>query len=142
MAATADFHTGPETAGTLAPLLTGLKDEADLLLLGGDLTRPRNGVHGLPDGHAGLLRALGLVLLLGKEPRFLLALEPRLDAALLGLHLPGLLDLRLLGFDAVDDGLGFLVAQRTSAARSAVTAVSRACSSAAARLPPRPVTIR
>ena len=39
VAATADFHTGPETAGTLAPLLTGLKDEADLLLLGGDLTR-------------------------------------------------------------------------------------------------------
>jgi Icc-related predicted phosphoesterase len=39
VAATADFHTGPETEGTLAPLLSGLKDEADLLLLGGDLTQ-------------------------------------------------------------------------------------------------------
>ena len=38
VAATADIHAGPETAGTLAPLLTGLKDEADLLLIGGDLT--------------------------------------------------------------------------------------------------------
>jgi Icc-related predicted phosphoesterase len=39
VAAAADIHAGPETAGTLAPLLTELKDEADLLLLGGDLTR-------------------------------------------------------------------------------------------------------
>ena len=39
IAAAADIHAGPESAGTLAPLLTGLKDEADLLLLGGDLTR-------------------------------------------------------------------------------------------------------
>ena len=39
IAAAADIHAGPESAGTLAPLLTGLRDEADLLLLGGDLTR-------------------------------------------------------------------------------------------------------
>jgi Icc-related predicted phosphoesterase len=39
VAATADFHAGPEFAGTLAPLLTGLRDEADILLLAGDLTR-------------------------------------------------------------------------------------------------------
>jgi Icc-related predicted phosphoesterase len=39
VAATADIHAGPETEGTLAPLLSGLKDEADLFLLGGDLTR-------------------------------------------------------------------------------------------------------
>lgn len=39
IAATADFHAGPEAAGTIAPLLGALKDEADLLLLAGDLTR-------------------------------------------------------------------------------------------------------
>ena len=39
IAAAADFHAGPESAGTLAPLLTGLKDEADLFLIAGDLTR-------------------------------------------------------------------------------------------------------
>jgi Icc-related predicted phosphoesterase len=39
IAAAADIHAGPQSAGTLAPLLTELKDEADLLLLGGDLTR-------------------------------------------------------------------------------------------------------
>jgi Icc-related predicted phosphoesterase len=38
IAATADFHAGPETRGTLAPLLAGLSDEADLLLIAGDLT--------------------------------------------------------------------------------------------------------
>jgi len=39
IAAAADIHAGPETAGTLAPLLTGLRGEADVLLLAGDLTR-------------------------------------------------------------------------------------------------------
>ena len=39
IAAAADIHAGPESAGTLAPLLAGLEDEADLLLLAGDLTR-------------------------------------------------------------------------------------------------------
>ena len=39
IAAAADIHAGPETVGTLAPLLTRLKDEADILLLAGDLTR-------------------------------------------------------------------------------------------------------
>ncbi|MBW3633803.1 MAG: metallophosphoesterase [Chloroflexi bacterium] len=39
VAAVADMHTGPDSAGTLAPLLTGLADEADVLLLAGDLTR-------------------------------------------------------------------------------------------------------
>jgi len=39
IAAVADIHAGPETGGTLAPLLTDLKDEADILLLAGDLTR-------------------------------------------------------------------------------------------------------
>ena len=39
IAAVADIHAGPEFAGTLAPLLADLKDEADLLLLAGDLTR-------------------------------------------------------------------------------------------------------
>jgi Icc-related predicted phosphoesterase len=39
VAATADFHAGPESAGALAPLLAPLRDEADLLLLAGDLTR-------------------------------------------------------------------------------------------------------
>ena len=39
IAAAADIHAGPESAGTLKPLLAGLKDEADLLLLAGDLTR-------------------------------------------------------------------------------------------------------
>jgi Icc-related predicted phosphoesterase len=39
VAATADFHAGPESAGAIAPLLSTLRDEADLLLLAGDLTR-------------------------------------------------------------------------------------------------------
>ena len=39
IAAAADIHAGPESAGTLKPLLADLKDEADLLLLAGDLTR-------------------------------------------------------------------------------------------------------
>ena len=39
IAAIADIHAGPGTRGRLAPLLAGLRDEADLLLLGGDLTR-------------------------------------------------------------------------------------------------------
>jgi len=42
VAAVADIHAGPESAGALAPLLTGVKDEADLLLLAGDLTRAGN----------------------------------------------------------------------------------------------------
>ena len=42
VAAAADLHVGPEIAGTLAPALTGVRDEADLLLLGGDLTRVGN----------------------------------------------------------------------------------------------------
>src|ERR687893_1163276 len=39
VAAVADIHAGPETAGSLAPLLTGLHEEADILFLAGDLTR-------------------------------------------------------------------------------------------------------
>jgi Icc-related predicted phosphoesterase len=39
IAAVADIHAGPGTKGRLAPLLTELQNEADLLLLGGDLTR-------------------------------------------------------------------------------------------------------
>jgi uncharacterized protein len=39
VAAVADIHAGPETAGSLAPLLTGLREEADILFLAGDLTR-------------------------------------------------------------------------------------------------------
>jgi Icc-related predicted phosphoesterase len=39
LAAAADMHLGPESAGTLAPALAAVKDEADLLLLAGDLTR-------------------------------------------------------------------------------------------------------
>ncbi len=39
IAAAGDIHAGPESAGMLAPLLRDLKDEADLLLLAGDLTR-------------------------------------------------------------------------------------------------------
>ena len=39
LAAAADLHVGPDAAGTLAPVLATVKDEADLLLLGGDLTR-------------------------------------------------------------------------------------------------------
>jgi Icc-related predicted phosphoesterase len=39
LAAAADLHLGPDAAGTLAPALAGLKDEADLLLLAGDVTR-------------------------------------------------------------------------------------------------------
>jgi Icc-related predicted phosphoesterase len=39
VAAVGDIHAGPETAGALAPLLTGLRDEADILFLAGDLTR-------------------------------------------------------------------------------------------------------
>jgi Icc-related predicted phosphoesterase len=42
IAAVADIHAGPESAGELAPLLTGLRDEADLFLLAGDLTRAGN----------------------------------------------------------------------------------------------------
>jgi hypothetical protein len=56
IAAVADIHAGPETAGQLAPLLTGLRDEADLLLLAVDLTRaqPRHPIDQL-DAHRGLL---------------------------------------------------------------------------------------
>jgi Icc-related predicted phosphoesterase len=39
VAAVADFHAGPESAGTLGPLFAGLREEADILLLAGDLTR-------------------------------------------------------------------------------------------------------
>jgi Icc-related predicted phosphoesterase len=39
VAAVADIHARPETAGALAPLLTGLRDEADIFFLAGDLTR-------------------------------------------------------------------------------------------------------
>ncbi|MFN8591643.1 MAG: metallophosphoesterase, partial [Thermomicrobiales bacterium] len=39
IAATADMHMGTDAAGTLAPSLAAIRDEADLLLLGGDLTR-------------------------------------------------------------------------------------------------------
>ena len=39
VAAVADIHAGPETAGSLAPLLAGLREEADILFLAGDLTR-------------------------------------------------------------------------------------------------------
>jgi Icc-related predicted phosphoesterase len=39
IAAAADFHAGPESRGTLAPLLAGLSEEADLFLIAGDLTR-------------------------------------------------------------------------------------------------------
>ena len=42
VAATADVHAGPESIGDIAPLLTTLRDEADLLLLAGDLTRAGN----------------------------------------------------------------------------------------------------
>lgn len=38
VAAVGDVHVGPEAAGKLAPLFAGLRDEADLLLLAGDLT--------------------------------------------------------------------------------------------------------
>ena len=39
IAAVADLHVGPQSRGALAPLYQNLADEADLLLLGGDLTR-------------------------------------------------------------------------------------------------------
>ncbi len=39
VAAVADLHAGPESVGVLGPLFAGLKDEADLLLLAGDITR-------------------------------------------------------------------------------------------------------
>ncbi len=39
VAAVADLHAGPESAGALGPLFVGLPDEADLLFLPGDLTR-------------------------------------------------------------------------------------------------------
>lgn len=39
VAAVADIHAGPESAGVLAPLFAALKEEADLLFLPGDLTR-------------------------------------------------------------------------------------------------------
>jgi len=39
VAAVADIHAGPESVGILAPLFASLKEEADLLLLAGDLTR-------------------------------------------------------------------------------------------------------
>jgi Icc-related predicted phosphoesterase len=42
IAAVADIHAGPESAGMLAPLLGGLRQEADLFLLAGDLTRAGN----------------------------------------------------------------------------------------------------
>jgi Icc-related predicted phosphoesterase len=45
IAAAADIHAGPESAGTLAPLLANLKDEADLFLLAGDLTRSGKSRH-------------------------------------------------------------------------------------------------
>lgn len=38
VAAVGDLHVGPEAAGKLAPLFAGLREEADLLLLAGDLT--------------------------------------------------------------------------------------------------------
>jgi Icc-related predicted phosphoesterase len=39
VAAIGDIHAGPESAGVLGPLFAGLQEEADLLLLAGDLTR-------------------------------------------------------------------------------------------------------
>ena len=39
VAAVADLHVGRESAGTLRPHLAHLADQADVLLLGGDLTR-------------------------------------------------------------------------------------------------------
>ena len=39
VAAVADIHAGPESAGALGPLFAGLQEEADLLLLPGDITR-------------------------------------------------------------------------------------------------------
>jgi Icc-related predicted phosphoesterase len=39
VAAVADIHAGPDSVGVLGPLFAGLKDEADLLLLPGDVTR-------------------------------------------------------------------------------------------------------
>jgi Icc-related predicted phosphoesterase len=39
VAAVADLHAGTDSAGTLKPALEGIDDRADVLLLGGDLTR-------------------------------------------------------------------------------------------------------
>jgi Icc-related predicted phosphoesterase len=39
IAAVADLHAGPQSRGALAPLYQNLSHDADLLLLGGDLTR-------------------------------------------------------------------------------------------------------
>ena len=39
IAASADVHFGPDSAGTLRPCLERLDDDADVLLLGGDLTK-------------------------------------------------------------------------------------------------------
>jgi Icc-related predicted phosphoesterase len=39
VAAVADIHAGPESVGVLGPLFAGLKDEADILLVPGDVTR-------------------------------------------------------------------------------------------------------
>lgn len=39
VAAVADLHAGPHSVGVLGPLFADLKDEADLLLLAGDVTR-------------------------------------------------------------------------------------------------------
>lgn len=37
--AVADYHAGTDSAGTLRPALEGIEERADVLLLGGDLTR-------------------------------------------------------------------------------------------------------
>jgi Icc-related predicted phosphoesterase len=42
IAAVADLHAGPQSRGALAPLYQNLSIDADLLLLGGDLTRDGN----------------------------------------------------------------------------------------------------
>jgi Icc-related predicted phosphoesterase len=39
IAAAADLHFGPDSAGTLRPHLEGIEERADILLLAGDLTR-------------------------------------------------------------------------------------------------------
>ena len=57
VAAVADVHFGSESAGTLRPHLAHLPDQADVLLLGGDLTRV-----GVPDEAAVLVDELTATL--------------------------------------------------------------------------------
>ncbi|MGF7233389.1 MAG: metallophosphoesterase family protein, partial [Frankia sp.] len=67
IAAVGDLHVVPKTAGTLRPKMAGVAQEADILLLAGDLTD-----HGRPDEAAVMceeLRDLGLptVAILGNH---------------------------------------------------------------------------